>query len=334
MDAEGARHDIFEMVGLTPLVRLSNLSAALKRSIFGKCEFLNPGGSVKDRAAKFIIRDAEESGRLRSGGVIVEGTAGNTGIALAMLGNSRGYKTVIFIPDDQAPEKIDILHAHGADVHIVPTVAYTDESNYYHQARRFAEQTQGAVWADQFNNTANRRAHVETTGPEIWTALGASIDAFVCAAGTGGTIAGVSAVLKERKPSVRVVLADPLGSALYSFVKANVLEAEGDSFAEGIGIKRITENFKGAAIDDALRVDDRTMVEMAHYLARAEGLLLGGSSAINVAAAARLASTLRAGSTIVTILCDGGQRYMSRLYSKAWLEANDLLPRATDLSFL
>src|ERR1700737_466922 len=166
MDAEAARHDIFEMVGHTPLVRLSGLSAALKRSIFGKCAFLNPGGAVKDRAAKFIIRDAEESGRLSSGGVIVEGTAGNTGIALAMLGNSRGYKTVIFIPDDQAPEKIDILHAYGADVRIVPTVAYTDESNYYHQARRFAEQTQGAVWADQFNNTANRRAHVETTGPE------------------------------------------------------------------------------------------------------------------------------------------------------------------------
>jgi cysteine synthase A len=334
MDAEAARHDIFETVGNTPLVRLSNLSAALRRSIFGKCEFLNPGGSVKDRAAKFIIRDAEERGRLRPGGVIVEGTAGNTGIALAMLGNSRGYKTVIFIPDDQAPEKIDILRAYGADVRIVPSVAYTDDRNYYHQARRFAEQTQGAVWADQFNNIANRRAHLETTGPEIWAALGASIDAFVCAAGTGGTIAGVSAVLKERKPSVRAVLADPLGSALYSFVKSNVLEAEGDSFAEGIGIKRITDNFKGAAIDDALRVDDRTMVEMAHYLARAEGLLLGGSSAINVAAAARLARTLPAGSTIVTILCDGGQRYLSRLYSKAWLEANDLLPSATDLSFL
>ena len=326
--------DLFAAVGNTPLVRLTNLSAAIGRSIFGKCEFLNPGGSVKDRAAKYIILDAEERGTLQPGGTIVEGTAGNTGIALAMLGNARGYKTVIFIPDDQAPEKVDILRAYGADVRIVPTVAYADERNYYHQARRFAHETAGAVWADQFNNTANRRAHLEGTGPEIWSALGDSIDAFVAAAGTGGTIAGVARILKDRKPSVKIVLADPMGSAMYCFVKSGTLESEGDSAAEGIGIKRVTENFKGTPVDDAIRVDDSTMVEMARYLTLSEGLLLGGSSAINVAAAARVAKTLPRGTTVVTILCDGGQRYMSRLYNDAWLEENRLTPRASGLSFL
>jgi len=326
--------DVFAAIGDTPTIRLNELSQAVGRSIFGKCEFMNPSGSVKDRAAKAIIEDAVARGRLKPGGTIVEGTAGNTGIALSMLGNALGCRTVIFIPDDQAHEKVDILRAYGAEVNVVPSVAFADERNYYHQARRHAEVVPGAIWADQFNNTVNRRAHFATTGPEIWAALGDELTAFVTSAGTGGTIAGVAAALKERKPGVRVVLADPMGSSLYSHVKEGTLDFEGDSVAEGIGIKRITENFKHAPIDDAVRVDDRTMVEMAHYLARSEGLLLGGSSALNVSAAARVARSLPAGSAIVTMLCDGGQRSMSRLYNEAWLAAHELAPRCSDLSFL
>jgi len=337
MLAEHEKHrsrDLFDAVGRTPIIRLEKLSSALGQSMYGKCEFLNPGGSVKDRAAKSIIEDALAGGRLKPGGTIVEGTAGNTGISLAMLGNARACRTVIFIPDDQAREKIDVLRAYGADVHVVPRVAYEDEQNYYHQARRFAESIPGAIWADQFNNTANRRAHFEGTGPEIWAALGEQLTAFVAAAGTGGTIAGVAAALKRQKPALRVILADPMGSALYCYVKRGTLEFEGDSIAEGIGIKRVTENLKDAPIDDAVRVTDRTMVEMAHWLARNEGLLLGGSSALNVSAAARVARELPPRSTVVTILCDGGQRSMSHLYNAAWLAQNGLTPRADDLSFL
>jgi len=334
MPAELAARDLFAAIGNTPMLRLENLSKAIGRTILGKCEFMNPGGSVKDRAAKFIIEDAEANGRLAPASTIVEGTAGNTGIALAMLGNARGYRTVIFIPDDQAPEKIEVLRVFGADVRLVPSVPFADENNYYHQARAFARATPNAFWADQFNNPANRRAHVEGTGPEIWRQAGPAIDAFVAAPGTGGTIAGVSVALKQRKPDVKTVLADPMGSSLYSYVKHGTLDSEGDSIAEGIGIKRITENFKGAPVDDAVRVDDRAMVEMARYLVREEGLLLGGSSAVNVVAAARVARDLPAGSTVVTVLCDGGQRYRTRLYDDAWLAHNDLTPRAKGLSFL
>jgi len=326
--------DLFAAVGDTPLVRIPKLSVALGRTILGKREDLNPGGSVKDRAAKYIIEDAERTGRLAPGGTIVEGTAGNTGIALALLGNARGYRTIIVIPDDQSPEKFDLLRAFGADVRIVPAVPFADENNYYHVARRIAEKTPNAIWADQFNNLANRRGHYESTGPEIWAASGGKVDAFVAACGTGGTLAGVSLALKERKPSVRVVLADPLGSSLYSYVKHGTLDVEGESFTEGIGIKRITANFKGALVDDAVRVDDSAMVEMAHYLLREEGLLLGGSAALNVVAAARVARGLPEGSTVVTVLCDGGARSMSRLYNPAWLAENSVSPTASGLEFL
>lgn len=333
MSAVDVRDDLFAAVGNTPLIRLPKISASLGRSILGKAEHLNPGGSVKDRAAKFIIEDAEATGRLRPGGVIVEGTAGNTGIALALLGNARGYRTIIVIPDDQSQEKIDLLHVFGAEVRVVPAVAFTDENNYYHVARRTAEATANSIWADQFNNTANRRGHYQTTGPEILQACG-RVDAFVAACGTGGTFSGVASFLKERDPSVRTVVADPLGSSLFSFVKCGTLDVEGDSVSEGIGIKRITKNFEGAPADDAVRVDDRAMVEMTHYLLREEGLLLGGSSGLNVVAAARVARSLPPGSKVVTILCDGGGRYMSRLFNDKWLAENGLTPTCRDLSFL
>ncbi len=321
-------------VGNTPHVVLPKLSAAVGRRIVGKAEFLNPGGSVKDRAAKGIVEDAEATGRLQPGGTIVEGTAGNTGIALASIANARGYRAIIVVPDDQSPEKIGALEATGADVRAVPAVAFTNPDNYYHVARRIAEATPGAIWADQFNNTANKRAHYASTGPEIWNSFGTELTAFVAACGTGGTLAGTAAFLKERNPNVRTVLCDPYGSALFSYVKHGTLDVEGDSNAEGIGIKRITENFKGALVDDALRVDDKTMVEMAYWLLREEGLYVGGSAALNVAGAARYATTLPPGSTVVTILCDGGDRYRSRLWNAAWLAENDCAPSARDLSFL
>lgn len=326
--------DLFEAIGATPLLRLAKLSKAVGRNILGKAEFLNPGGSVKDRAAKYIILDAERSGRLEPGGTIVEGTAGNTGIALALLANERDYRSIIVIPDDQSQEKIDLLRAFGADVRVVPSVPFTNENNYYHVARRITQEVPGAIWADQFNNTANYRGHYESTGPEIWEQTGGAIDAFTCACGTGGTFSGVTTYLKERKPQLRTVLADPMGSALFAYVKSGTLDVVGDSVSEGIGIKRITDNFKLARADDALRIDDRTMVEMVHYLLRVEGLLVGGSSGLNVAAAVRVALTLPEGSTVVTILCDGGARYMSRLFNDAWLAENDLTPQSADLGFL
>jgi cysteine synthase A len=326
--------DLFAAIGNTPLIRLAKLSAAIDRTVVGKAEFLNPGGSVKDRAAKFIIEDAERTGRLKPGGVIVEGTAGNTGIALAMLGNARGYTTIIVTPDDQSIEKIELLRVLGADVRLVPAVPFTNPENYYHVAHRIAESTPNAIFADQFNNLANSRGHYATTGPEIWFACGSALDAFVASAGTGGTFAGVSLSLKERKPSLRAVVADPLGSSLYSWVTCGTLDFTGDSITEGIGIKRITENFRAAIADDAIRIDDRVMVEMAYYLLREEGLLLGGSAALNVAAAARVALTLPARSTVATILCDGGARYLSRLYNEKWLADNGLAPQHHDLSFL
>jgi len=321
-------------IGNTPLIELPKLSAALDRRILGKAEFLNPGGSVKDRAARGIVDDAEATGRLKPGGTIVEGTAGNTGIALALLANARGYKAIIVVPDDQSPEKIALLETFGADVRVVPAVPFANPENYYHVARRIAEVTPGAAWADQFDNVANRNAHYATTGPEIWDAVGDDLGAFVAACGTGGTLAGTGLFLKERKPGVRVALCDPYGSALYAYVKTGELAVEGDSNAEGIGIKRITKNFAGAPVDDAVRVDDRTMVEMAAWLLREEGIYVGGSAALNVAGAARYARTLPPGSTVVTILCDGGDRYRSRLWNAAWLAENECTPIATDLSFL
>ncbi len=313
---------------------LPKLSAAVGRTIVGKAEFLNPGGSVKDRAAKGIVEDAERNGRLRPGGTIVEGTAGNTGIALALIGAARGYHSIICIPDDQSEEKIALLRIFGADVRVVPAVPFTNPENYYHVARGIAESLPNAIWADQFNNLANRAAHYATTGPEIWDAFGSSLDAFVAACGTGGTLAGTAAYLKERKPSVRIVLCDPEGSALYAHVKLGTLETCGDSNLEGIGIKRITDNFRDAPVDDALRVDDRSAIEMAYWLLREEGLFVGGSAALNVTGAARYARTLPEGSTVVTVLCDGGERYRSRLWNREWLVENECLPSHTALSFL
>lgn len=313
---------------------LPKLSAAVGRTIVGKAEFLNPGGSVKDRAAKGIVEDAERNGRLRPGGTIVEGTAGNTGIALALIGAARGYRSIICIPDDQSEEKIALLRIFGADVRVVPAVPFANPENYYHVARDIAESLPNSIWADQFNNLANRAAHYATTGPEIWNAFGSSLDAFVAACGTGGTLAGTAAYLKERKPSVRIVLCDPEGSALYAHVKSGTLETCGDSNLEGIGIKRITDNFRDAPVDDALRVDDRSAIEMAYWLLREEGLFVGGSAALNVTGAARYARTLPEGSTVVTVLCDGGERYRSRLWNREWLVENDCLPSHTALSFL
>jgi cysteine synthase len=327
------RPGVFGAVGDTPLIRLK-LSDSIGREVLGKAEFLNPSGSVKDRAAKYIILDGERSGRLKAGGTIVEGTAGNTGIALALLGNARGYRSIVVVPDDQSAEKIDLLRALGADVRVVASVPFADERNYYHVARGLAESLTGAMWADQFNNEANWRGHFASTGQEIWQQTDGRIDAFTCACGTGGTFAGVSAALKEHRASIRTIVADPMGSSLYSFVKRGVLEATGDSVSEGIGIKRLTENFKHAVADDAIQVDDRAMIEMVHYLVRSEGLMLGGSAALNVVAAARVAMTLPQGSTIVTILCDGGTRYLSRLFNPGWLAENALTPRAADLAFL
>ncbi|HEX3549853.1 MAG TPA: cysteine synthase A [Candidatus Elarobacter sp.] len=321
-------------VGNTPLIALPKLSAAVGRTILGKAEFLNPGGSVKDRAARGIVEDFEQRGMLRAGGVIVEGTAGNAGIGLTLVGNARGYRTIIVMPDDQAPEKYALLRTYGAELHVVEAVPYANPANYYHEARRIAEATPGAVWANQFENTANRAAHERTTGPEIIAQTGGALDAFVAAAGTGGTIAGVGRALKAHDPRVRVILADPYGSALFSYVRTGELTTEGDSNAEGIGIKRLVANFAGAPVDDALRVDDRTMTEMAHWLLREEGLFVGGSAALNVAAAARYARSLPAGSTVVTVLCDGGDRYRSRLYDAGWLAENDVTPRASGLEFL
>ncbi len=334
LQSSATRAGFVGAVGETPLIVLPKLSAALGRTILGKAEHLNPGGSVKDRAARGIVEDFEARGLLAPGGTVVEGTAGNTGIGLTLVGNARGYRTAIVMPDDQAAEKYALLRAYGAELHVVPAVPFANPENYYHVARRLAESIPGAVWADQFENTANRLAHERTTGPEILVQTGGGPTAFVAAAGTGGTIAGVGRALKAHDPAIRVVLADPYGSALYSYLKTGALAAEGDSNAEGIGIKRITANFAGAPVDDAVRVDDRTMVETAHWLVREEGLFVGGSAALNVAAAARYARTLPAGSRVVTILCDGGDRYRSRLYDRAWLEENDVVPAATGLEFL
>lgn len=327
-------HGVAATIGNTPHIVLPKLSAALGRTIVGKAEFLNPGGSVKDRAALGILQDAERSGRLQPGGTIVEGTAGNTGIALALLANARGYRAIIVVPDDQAAEKIGLLQTIGADVRVVPAVPFTSPENYYHLAKRIAAELPGAVWSDQFNNTANRAAHYATTGPEIWDAFGNELGAFVAACGTGGTLAGTSLFLKERSSAVRTVVCDPYGSALFSYVRCGTLDVEGDSNVEGVGIKRITSNFQGAPIDDAVRIDDRTMVEMAYWLLREEGLYLGGSAALNVAGAARYAKTLAPGSTVVTILCDGGERGRSRLWNADWLAENDCTPHAHDLAFL
>ncbi len=319
--------DFAAAVGNTPLIRLNRLSEETGCEILGKAEFMNPGGSVKDRAALWIVREHERSGALGPGGTVVEGTAGNTGIGLAHICNARGYPCVIYMPDNQSQEKVDILRTLGAEVRVVPTVPYRDEMNYQKQAGRFAAELPNGVWANQFDNTANRLAHYESTGPEIWRQTGGKVDAFVAAVGTGGTLAGVSSFLKERNASVRSVLADCMGSALYSYVKTGEAEmSEGPSITEGIGNSRVTDNLQDAPVDDAVQVTDQQMVSLVYRLLREEGWFFGSSTGINLAAAAEVAKDLGPGHTIVTLLCDGGAKYQSRLFNRAWLEERGLTP--------
>ena len=313
-------------VGNTPLIRLNSFSEQTGCEILGKAEFLNPGGSVKDRAALYIIQDAENKGLLKPGGTVVEGTAGNTGIGLAHICNAKGYKCLIVIPDTQSQEKMDALRTLGAEVRPVPAVPYKDPNNYVKLSGRLAEEMENAIWANQFDNLANRQAHYETTGREIWEQTEGKVDAWVTATGTGGTLAGVSLFLKEKKPNIKTVVADPMGSGLYSYVKTGEIHTEGSSITEGIGNSRITANMEGVPIDDAIQVDDREAVRVIYQLLRKDGLFLGGSSGINVGAAVALAKQMGPGHTIVTILCDGGSRYQSRLFNQEWLISKGLSP--------
>jgi cysteine synthase A len=327
------REGLAGAIGHTPLLRLRRLSEETGCAILGKAEFLNPSGSVKDRAALALIEDAERDGRLHAGGTVVEGTAGNTGIALAQLCQARGYRCLIVIPETQSPEKMTYLAALGAQVRPVPARPYRDPDNYIKVAARLAAEMDNAVWANQFDNTANRAAHARTTGAEIWAQTGGRVDAFVAAVGTGGTLAGVSDYLKARNPRVRIVLADPTGSGLYHYIKTGEPKMEGPaSLTEGIGNSRVTENLRGAAIDDALVVDDRACVHMVYQLLREEGLFVGSSTGINVAAAGRVARELGPGHTIVTVLCDGGGRYLSRLFNREWLRQRGLADAISQLS--
>ena len=315
--------DMAAAIGQTPLIRLRRASAATGCNILGKAEFMNPGGSVKDRAGLYIIADAEKRGVLKPGGTIVEGTAGNTGIGLTLVGNARGYRCVIVMPETQSQEKIDFLRMIGADLRLVPAKPYRDPGNYQHVSRRLAEET-GGVWANQFDNLANREGHRVSTGPEIWRQTDGKIDAFTCACGTGGTLAGVGMALKEKNPNIRIVLADPDGSGLYGWVKNNDLTATGSSITEGIGNGRVTANLEGAPIDDALRISDAEALEQIYDVLIHEGLSVGTSSGINIAAAIRVAKSLGPGHTVVTMLCDGGARYASKLFNPPYLREKGL----------
>lgn len=319
---------VWDLVGKTPLVKIESLSRLTGCQIYGKAEFLNPGGSVKDRAAKGIILDAEKRGLLKPGGLIVEGTAGNTGIGFATLAAERGYKTLIVMPDNQASEKYEILELLGAEVRKVAPVPFSNPKHFFHTARTIAEEIPGAFWANQFENTANGDFHYQTTGAEIWEQTQGKVDLFTCAVGTGGTMSGISRYLKEKNPSVRVVVADPQGSGIYCQVKEGRLEGEGSSVTEGIGIMRLTANFKQTRIDDAMRVSDQEMIDMVYHLAEHDGLVVGTSSGINVMAAYRLAQeNAGSGKTIVTVLCDSGTRYASRLLNQEWLAQKNLVPK-------
>jgi cysteine synthase A len=323
------RKGFVDAVGNTPLIRLNGPSRDTGCEILGKAEFMNPGGSVKDRAAKWIVLEAEARGALKPGGTVVEGTAGNTGIGLAHVCHARGYKLILLMPDNQSAEKYQLLEALGAEVRKVPVVPYSNPAQYQHQAGRLAAELPNAIWSNQFDNTANRRAHLESTGPEIWEQTGGRIDAFVASSGTGGTLAGTSEFLKSKRTAIRTVLADPPGSALYHFIRHGEVKATGSgSITEGIGIGRVTDNFQGAPVDDAVHVEDPETVTMAYRLLGEEGLFLGSTSGINVAAAVRVARELGPGHTIVTILCDGGAKYVSRLYDRGWLATKGLLAAA------
>jgi cysteine synthase A len=328
MDAPTARRSTLDLIGNTPLVLLQGPSAEAGCEIWGKCEFLNPGGSVKDRAALAIVRDAEERGELQAGGTIVEGTAGNTGIGLALVGNALGYRTIIVMPDNQSPEKMDTLRALGAELVLVPPTKYSDGNHFVHTSRRLAEETPGAIWANQFDNTANRKGHIETTAEEIWEQMEGRIDGFTCAVGTGGTLAGIGMGLKEHDESVVIALTDPHGAALFSHYATGELKAEGNSVAEGIGQGRITANLEGAPIDTQFRVADEEGLEWVARLLGEEGLCLGLSSGINVAGAIMLGKQLARergkDARVTTVLCDTGFRYLSTLYSADWLRSKNL----------
>jgi cysteine synthase A len=320
---------IVEAIGHTPLVKLRRASEETSCAILGKAEFMNPGQSVKDRAALFIIQDAVKRGALRPGGIIVEGTAGNTGIGLALVGNALGFRSVIVIPDTQSQEKKDMLRLCGAELVEVPAVPYSNPNNYVKLSGRLAEQLaksekNGAIWANQFDNVANRQGHMETTGPEIWEQTGGKVDGFICAVGTGGTLAGVGIALKDRNPKIRIGLADPFGASLFSYYTAGELKAEGSSITEGIGQGRITANLEGAPIDVAYQIPDAEAVSVIFELLEHEGLCLGGSSGINVAGAIRLAKELGPGHTIVTVLADYGTRYQSKLFNPEFLREKGL----------
>ena len=316
--------DTLSLIGHTPLVRLKGPSEATGCDIFGKCEFANPGASVKDRAALFIVEDAEARGALQPGGTIVEGTAGNTGIGLALVANAKGYRTIIVMPDTQSKEKMETLRALGAELVTVPAAPYSSPCHFVHQSRRIAEETPGAVWANQFDNIANRRAHIVGTAEEIWAQMDGRIDGFTCAAGTGGTIAGVGLGLKEKDDGITIALSDPHGAALYEYYAHGELKSEGSSVAEGIGQGRITANLEGAPIDTQFRISDAEGLEWVDRLLSEEGLCLGLSSGINVAGAVRLAKALGPGKRVATILCDTGFRYLSTLYNPAWRESKGL----------
>jgi cysteine synthase A len=323
------RHDVLAAIGNTPLIRLKRASALTGCEILGKAEFMNPGQSVKDRAGLYIVKDAMDRGLLEHGGVIVEGTAGNTGIGLAVVGNALGFRTVIVIPETQSEEKKDALRLLGAELVQVPAVPYKNPNNYVKISGRIAErlaksEPQGAIWANQFDNTANRRAHIEETGPEIWRQTEGKIDGFVCAVGTGGTLAGVAMALKERNPKIRIAAADPMGAAIYSWIKTGELKSEGSSITEGIGQGRVTANLEGAPIDDAYQIPDAEMLPIIFDLLEHEGLCMGGSTGINVAGAIRLAKDLGPGHTIVTILADYGTRYQSKLFNPEFLKSKNL----------
>ena len=318
------RDGMIGAIGKTPLIRLHHASEETGCEILGKAEFMNPGSSVKDRAALFIVRDAEERGLLKPGGTIVEGTAGNTGIGLTLVGNALGYKCVIVMPETQSQEKKDTLRLCGADLRLVPAVPYKNPENYVHVSERLAGEIDGAVWANQFDNVANRRAHEETTGPEIWEQTEGKVDGFVSAVGTGGTLAGVATALKKRNPKVVTALSDPAGSALYNYYANGELKAEGGSITEGIGQGRITANLEGAPIDKAFTIPDTESVPVVFDLLKREGLCMGGSTGVNVAGAIRLAKEMGPGHTIVTVLCDLGTRYQSKLFNPDFLRSKDL----------
>ena len=329
MNSSSIRENLIQSIGNTPLIRLRRASEETGCTILGKAEFMNPGGSVKDRAAKAIVLDAEKQGVLKPGGLIVEGTAGNTGIGLALVGNSRGYRTLIVIPETQSQEKKDMLRLSGAELKEVPAVPYRDPQNYIKISGRLAEELNqndpnGAIWANQFDNVANRQAHYETTGPEIWEQTEGKVDAFICAVGTGGTLAGTGAFLKEKNPEIQIGLADPMGAALYAYYTEGELSSWGDSITEGIGQGRITANLEDAVVDHPFQIPDDEALPVCFQLLQEEGLCLGSSSGINVAGAIRLAKELGPGKTIVTILCDSGTRYQSKLFNPQFLKKKGL----------